>query len=287
MNVQNANLNDTSYACIQKYDHLSDDDTATTRSEEVEVVDRSEQIIEKYESISYGTDITVSDKSEEDTTTTKTEVVELVDRSEKVNEQFESSSYSTDTTVSTKSEEEVHGASKEKEEEYKDLTVKAGNRLYCQAMRQHEKHKEMRDKIANYKPQLDLATKSKVGQRVRSLVSRTNQKILKNRPAKIPVAPVKKNEPRVVDIDQFKKSPVPERFNTLYNRSSSKQRLGKERRKIIEEKKAKSKAVPETLILPQARAGDMYARSMHRLTAQRVKLAALSEEFHKRRNEVE
>jgi hypothetical protein len=166
----------------------------------------------------------------------------------------------------------------------KDLTVKAGNRLYYQAVDQHRRHEERRKEAMVVRPKLLLATNSPMGQRLRTVVSKKNQEILRNRPPKKKKQQSRShNDNRVLDIELLKSAPVPQRCNQLYELSNHEQALGRQRRNLIEEEKARKKTIPETSVLPASRAGDMYTRSMERLIAQKVKLAALAQEMKEKR----
>ncbi len=159
---------------------------------------------------------------------------------------------------------------------YEDLTIKAGNRLYDQAVDRLRRHEELRKTRSEMKHELDLPTKSPIGQKLRSVVSKKNHEQLKN------WQPKKKTEPvierKTLDLEVLKSAPVPERCNQLYLLSVDEQVLGKQRRSLIEERKARRKITPERKVLPASRAGDMYSRSMERLIAQKVKLAEKAEE---------
>lgn len=168
-------------------------------------------------------------------------------------------------------------ASRADENCFNDVTITAGNRLYSQAVNQQKRHEERRKEALEQKQKLQLATQSEIGMKLRSVVSKKNQKLLKNRSPKT-IYPETKDEVRTVDIEVLKSARVPERCNKLYQLSNNEQKLGKQRRSLIEEKQAKAKFAPETKILPISRAGDMYTRSMERLITHKLKVAALAEE---------
>lgn len=161
-------------------------------------------------------------------------------------------------------------------QQHEDKTILAGNRLYGQALDRNRRLKERREMARTSKiPQLDLATKSDLGQKVRLYVSKTNQEVLKNRP---PKAKIERVERKVPDIQVLKDAPVPERCNRLYELSSDKQMLGRQKRFLIEDKQARARMVVETKTLPACHASDMYYRGMEQLEAKEEKLAALAQQ---------
>lgn len=168
-------------------------------------------------------------------------------------------------------------------EQHEDKTILAGNRLYGQALDQHRRLKERREMaLASKTPQLTLATKSELGQKVRLYVSKTNHEVLKNRASKAKLE--ERTERKTPDIETLKAAPVPERCQILYELSSDKQLLGRQKRYLIEDKQARAKMVPETKLLPKSQASDMYYRSLERLEAKEEKLAALAQQQKKMSN---
>ncbi len=165
----------------------------------------------------------------------------------------------------------------------KDLTIVAGNRLYSQAVDQYKRHEEQRKAEWKTRKSLQLATQSEIGLKLRALVHKKNQDLLRNRPPKTDSEKVVESRRLILDIETLKSAPVPERCNRLYSLSNNKQMLGKQRRSLIEENKAKANCTPETKILPVSQAGDMYERSKKRLTAHKLKLAALAKEIGSQR----
>ena len=156
-----------------------------------------------------------------------------------------------------------------------DPTMRAGKRLYYQALDQQQRLKDLRKEAITVRAELTLATKTPMGQKLRSIVSKKNQELLKNRPLK--KAPELKTVGKVLDLEMLKSAPVPERCNQLYQLSHHDQAMGKIRRNLIKEKK--TKFVPERKVLPASRSGDMYSRSMERLIAHKLKLAAKADEM--------
>lgn len=127
-------------------------------------------------------------------------------------------------------------------DEHPDLSVKAGNRLYIQAVEQQRRQEAKRLEASKPKaPKLEMATQLS-GKSLLSTDSKNSQDSV-------------------------------ERFDHLYHLSSEKQLLGKQRRFLIEEEKVRARELPESKILPASQAGNMYSRGMERLIAQKIKLA--------------
>mmetsp|Transcript_3769 Transcript_3769/g.4621 ORF Transcript_3769/g.4621 Transcript_3769/m.4621 type:complete len:221 (+) Transcript_3769:105-767(+) len=205
-----------------------------------------------------------------------------------VNKKTDSISYTDSETVSSSGElnglsRNVYFNENDIIEFHEDLTIKAGTRLYHQAVDQLSRLKQRREEeLSVVKASLDLPTKTPIGQKVRSVVSKKNQEQLKNWTPRKKAEPMR--EKKLPDIEVLKSAPVPERCNRLYLLSSDEQLLGKQRRALIEEKKAKIRAIPESKILPASRSGDMYLRGMERLVAQKMKLAEKAEEARETRS---
>jgi len=141
---------------------------------------------------------------------------------------------------------------------------KVCNRLYDDAVDRIRRQEAIRKEVAEDKgPGLDLATKSRIGHKLRQFVGKKNQELLKDRVYK----PRAKEQPNLKkkSIAQLKSAPVPNVCSRLYDASNTQQLAGKTRRQSIEYAQAMAKVVPETKVIPVSRAGDMYTRSMQQL----------------------
>ena len=137
----------------------------------------------------------------------------------------------------------------------REVVIKAGNRLYQEALAQLKRLETRRTEATKVKPsKLQLPTQTSIGMRVQAAGSRNLN-----------------DESKSTSSDGRNGSSG--RCDHLYHLSHEMQLLGKQRRTLIEEEKAKAKEIPETKILPASKASDMYNRSVERLIAQKIKLA--------------
>lgn len=136
-----------------------------------------------------------------------------------------------------------------------EVVIKAGNRLYQEALAQFKRLETRRMEATKVKPaKLELPTQTSVGLRIQAAGSRNLN-----------------DETKSNSSDG--RNGGGDRCDHLYHLSHEMQLLGKQRRSLIEEEKAKAKEIPETKVLPASKASDMYNRSVERLIAQKIKLA--------------
>lgn len=189
-------------------------------------------------------------------------------------------------TVSNVSRRESNGNRDNCElDENLDLTVKAGNRLYSNALRRIQEREERRLEAASTIKQLEdliaraqnendssvMAGNRLYGQAIEQLKRQESkrQEAMKPSSRKLELSTQSDIGKKVQTVYT---EDIPNRCNHLYHLSAEMQSMGKQRRSSIEEAQARAKMKPETKILPASRAGDMYTRSMERLLMQKLKL---------------
>lgn len=141
-------------------------------------------------------------------------------------------------------------------EEEETKMIVTGNRLYQEALAQLKRHEMKRMEAAKAKPgKLVMATQSTIGLKVMAVSSKSGSSDSRTEPEGI------------------------HRCKHLYSLSHEMQKLGKQRRTLIEKEISKAKEIPETKILPASKASDMYNRSVERLLAQKIRLAERAAEL--------
>lgn len=178
-----------------------------------------------------------------------------------------------------------------------DLSVKAGNRLYTQAierLRRHEARRSSGSDDGSGKQSCqderddflysegDLSVKAGNRLYIQALDQYRRQEEMRTQASKpvmpkLELATQKGSNQRLLSKgsqSSYDSNSSPyERCDHLYHLSATMQQRGKQRRAFIEEEKAKAKMRPETKILPSSQASDMYIRGMEQIIAHRLKIA--------------
>ncbi len=166
-----------------------------------------------------------------------------------------------------------------------DLTVKAGNRLYSNALRRMQVRnerstettatlKQLEDLIARAQNENDssvMAGNRLYGQAIEQLKRQEFKRQEAMKPASRKLELITQTEIGK-KVQTVSTEDIANRCDHLYHLSAEMQSIGKQRRSSIELAQARAKMKPETKILPASRAGDMYTRSMERLLMQKLKL---------------